>query len=579
MATSNRSDRLLAHATPNSEAARPEKLDGSEFDVVVVGSGFGGSVTAARLAAGGKRVCVLERGRSYGPGSFPRTPWEMKHNFWDRSAGLQGMFDVWSFQGMNAVVASGLGGGSLIYANVLWRPPEEWFFTDDPQSGQSLPWPVTRAELDDHYPQIEKELGATPYPYRDETPKTVAFDAALRACGLKPKDDLNLAITFGETTGQPFGAPGDNLHGKQRESCRLCGECDIGCNYGAKNTLDFNYLSDASRSGAEIHELVEVRSFTPTSAGFVVHAEEHPALIPGEKPRKPRELPEITVTCRRLVLAAGTLGTTHLLLRNRASVPGISPLLGTRFSGNGDYLSFARGCRSNGPDGRPAVHLIEGSIGPVITAGAMVDDERQGADGPGFVIEDGGYPAFAAWMVQTALSPLHLWQWRRDGLRLLIGRLRGELDRHMGAALSRLLGNQYEEAGTLAMLTMGRDTPDGVIRLRGDKLDVDWRKSGSERLFLRTEDAARRVTAALGGRYLDPLRLIRPITVHPLGGCPMGHVDGRDGVVDSYGRVFGVENLSIADGSVLPGPVGVNPSLTIAALADRHAQQLLEDLG
>jgi cholesterol oxidase len=125
---------------------------------------------------------------------------------------------------------------------------------------------------------------------------------------------------------------------------------------------------------------------------------------------------------------------------------------------------------------------------------------------------------------------------------------------------------------------MGRDTPDGVIQLRGEKLDVDWRKADSERLFLRTEDAARRVTAALGGRYLDPLSWMQPITVHPLGGCPMGHVDGRDGVVDSYGRVFGVENLSIADGSVLPGPVGVNPSLTIAALADRHAQQLIEDL-
>jgi len=141
-----------------------------------------------------------------------------------------------------------------------------------------------------------------------------------------------------------------------------------------------------------------------------------------------------------------------------------------------------------------------------------------------------------------------------------------------------MMGDQTEESGTLPFLTMGRDTPDGVMRLRGTKLDIDWQKRGSERLFLRAEDATRHVTAALGGRYLDLLRILNPITVHPLGGCPMGYVDGRDGVVDSFGRVFGVDGLSIADGSILPGPVGVNPSLTIAALADRHAQKLIEDL-
>jgi cholesterol oxidase len=267
------------------------------------------------------------------------------------------------------------------------------------------------------------------------------------------------------------------------------------------------------------------------------------------------------------VLSAGTLGTTLLMLRN---LPSVSPLLGTRFSGNGDYLTFAHGCRKA---------LIEGSRAPVITSAALLDDEHQGGDAPGLVIEDGGYPAFAAWMVQALRSPANLWRWRRWALRLLWGRLRGTLDLEMGAGLSALMGDQTEESGTLPMLTMGRDTPDGKMHLRDGKLDIDWHKRGSERLFLRAEDATKRIAAALGGRHLDPLRLLLPITVHPLGGCPMGYVDGRDGVVDSFGRVFGVEGLSIADGSVLPGPIGVNPSLTIAALADRHAEQLIGDLG
>jgi cholesterol oxidase len=182
-------------------------------------------------------------------------------------------------------------------------------------------------------------------------------------------------------------------------------------------------------------------------------------------------------------------------------------------------------------------------------------------------------------MVQALRSPVNLWRWRAWARRIVWGRLRGKLDLDLGAAMSELMGDQTEESGTLPILTMGRDTPNGVMSLDGRKLDIDWRKRSSARLYLRTEDATRRIAAALGGRYLDPLRFIEPITVHPLGGCPMGYVDERDGVVDSFGRVFGVDGLSIADGSVLPGPVGVNPSLTISALADRHARQLIEDLG
>src|SRR5215471_17271504 len=243
-------------------------------DVVVVGSGFGGSVSAYRLAQAGLSVVLLERGNAYPPDSFPRTPAQMSRAFWNPGAGLYGMFDVWRFSGCDSVVSSGLGGGSLIYANVLLRKDEHWFVRDDPlPDGGYESWPVTRADLDPHYDEVERMLGATPYPLEApgyaKTPKTHAMRDAAAELGLSWQLPP-LAVSFAPARG---AAPGlglpivdlsyGNLHGQQRSTCHLCGECNIGCNVGAKNTLDYNYLSAARHHGADLRTGHEVRAIRP----------------------------------------------------------------------------------------------------------------------------------------------------------------------------------------------------------------------------------------------------------------------------------------------------------------------------
>ena len=157
----------------------------NHYDAVIIGSGFGGSVMAYRLAEAGLNICVLERGKKYPPGSFPRSPEKMKKNFWDPDKKLYGMFDIWSFRDIAAIVSSGLGGGSLIYANVLIRKDEKWFVKEDINQGGYEYWPVDRQELDPHYDRVEKMLNAQKYPFNhspyNETHKTQALQFAVKA--------------------------------------------------------------------------------------------------------------------------------------------------------------------------------------------------------------------------------------------------------------------------------------------------------------------------------------------------------------------------------------------------------------
>jgi cholesterol oxidase len=571
------------------------------YDAVVIGSGFGGAVAAYQLVAEGKlRVLLLERGLPYPPGSFARTPRELSRSFWDPSAGLHGLFEMWSFSRVRALVSSGLGGGSLIYANVMLPKPPETFAAGP--SNDYVPWPIAADELKDWYAEAETFLAPTTLPAqyaerpreRGGVTKTQQFMAAARAQGLDPQlapiavtfraQDGQASATARPVPGEPFGA--DNLHGRPRHTCTLVGECDLGCNEGAKNSLDYTYLSRFVKSGraengesrARIFTCCEATSIEPApDGGYRVNFVEHRAARavvqrrrelhdPGEPLLDP-DTDETsaewtrTVTASVVVVAAGTFGSTRLLLASRPRLPRLSAQLGRRFSTNGDLLTVARECRA--PDG--TWRNLDPTYGPVITAYA-----QHTAGGRRLWMQDAGGPGVSAWAWQAGELPRDLWSARALGPSLLRGRHGGRISR----LLARALGSAASSSAMLPMLTMGEDIAGGRMRLEGDGLALDWDPRGRSRSYFDSAvSLAERFANHLGGRLGPPLaaRWAPGLTAHPLGGCPMG-ADARSGVVDSYGEVFGYRGLFVADGSIMPGPVGPNPSFTIAAMAGRIGQ-------
>jgi cholesterol oxidase len=549
--------------TESSPPSEPER----HFDAVIVGSGFGGSVMAYRLSEAGMSVCVLERGKAYPPGSFPRSPWEVGRNFWDPSEGLHGMFDVWSFRGIGAVVASGLGGGSLLWSNVVLRKDRSTFVQEPDEY-----WPVTYDDLEPHYERHEQMLKATPYPFDVEpynrTYKTKAMEYASGQLGLEwilPK----LAVTFDPGDGKPVpGEPirgEENLHGRTRLTCLLCGECNIGCNYGAKNTLDYNYLSLAKlRHGADIRTRCEVKRFAPRpEGGYAVDYVDHADNGTGHR-----------LSADRLVLSAGAFGSTYLLLKNRAAFPGLSDRLGTHFCGNGDLLALAVKARVNG-----GPRIVDPGYGPVITSTIRMKDEAEGGSSRAYYLQDGGHPQIVNWIFEASYQLNVIRQGLRLAKRMLKKWLRLDRRSDIGRDFAGFFSPATLTSTSMPLFSMGRDTPDGTMTLTEDGyLDLDWNKRNSTPFFEHLRGTARQVAEVLGAKFTDnpSWYASRLTTVHPLGGCPMGR-DEHEGVVDSYGRVFNHPGLLVVDGSILPGPVGPNPSTTIAAVAHRAAEQLISD--
>ena len=583
------------------------------FDAVIIGSGFGGSVMAYRLAEAGLRVCLLERGKAYPPNSFPRKPYDLGQNFWDPSSGLFGLFDIWSFKKSGALVSSGLGGGSLIYANIHLRKDPQWF-KEDREDGGYDPWPITYECLEPHYERVEKMMNVQEYPLAhppyDKTPKTLAMQEVNQHIQIGDPSThrwlpLNLAVSFktknvsSPDEDDPANPPimgaeipeeRPNYHtvttnrDQTRSTCRLCGECNIGCNYGSKNTLDYTYITAAIHQNphpARVETLCEVKTVTPVDGvGYRVEFLRHdPSTIDPASGKCPPP-PRFSITCKRLIISAGTFGSPYLLMKNIASFPLLNrDILGSRFSVNGDLLSFVINTKER-RNGKLVPRHLDPSFGPVITSAIRVGDslDGDGSTGRGFYMEDAGIPYLFSWIAELSGLPGTILR----GLKFFKMRLKYRTglnnDANLSAEIAKLLGPATTTMSTLALIAMGRDFANGRMSLKGDLLDCDWTRNKSKAYFDRVRRTGDAIAKALNGKYIDTPSykyLHQVLTAHPLGGCPMGFT-ANDGLVNSYGEVFGYPGLYVIDGSVMPGPVGPNPSLTIAAISDRAADHIID---
>ena len=510
---------------------------------MIVGSGFGGGVTACRLAEAGWRVCVLERGRRFGRDDFPERPEQAPGMLWHPSLNPSGMFELRLMRDVAVVTAAGVGGGSLVYANVQLRAPASVF------EDERWPAAISRGVLDPYYDRTEEALEprATPPGLR----KLMAFDTMAARAGLS-SERLPLAVHFGEEREHPFS-------GVPQRGCENLARCDIGCPRHAKNTVDITYLARAERFGAVVRPLEEVQRLERADGGWRISYRCLDGAGSGSL-----EAPVV-------VLAAGTLGSTRLLLKNRRRLGGLSPALGARFSGNGDALGAAFDPRA------PEVDDARMDVGPVMTSRIDLSDSEQ------LMVADGALPGNFSGLLKIVRGVNAITGWRRQLLRLKAVAVRAGLSDRLVTPRTLRLDPGQPISDSFVFLLIGQDAADGQMRLTPlfRQFDVRWSRTASEGLFERMERLTDRLAAAVDGdRYfaLEGGPLGKFVTVHPLGGCPMAD-DPAAGVVDQYGRVHGHEGLLVSDGSIVPTALGVNPSKTIAALAERNVDSLLADRG
>lgn len=496
----------------------------SQFEVLIIGTGFGGAIAAARLAKAGKKVLLLERGRSYdNPRPFPRTPHELSQSIWAPHEKLFGLLHFHFAKKLGTLGAAGVGGGSLIYSGVTERK--------NPSSFIPGVWPLTYTDLEPHYDRVEERIGAKPFSKISQ--RSRQFTEAGRILGLNPRA-ASLAI--------------------DESRCRNCGECIFGCNDNAKSSLDRNFITDAVTAGAELRTLAEARIIRPNlKGGYEV------GYIDWSKtPSRGHEPPIEVIRADRVILSAGSVNSTYLLLKNKCYLKNLSPVLGQNFGGNGDLLAFALSARGD----------LSPTDGPTITT--SLDGER-------FSIQDVGYPAFFAWMLQG----LGVTTWAGRGIKSIMARSASAFfakeHSNLGRVMSRILSPA--ERQLFILCSMGHEPATGRLYLDSrEKLELDWDRKSSEGYYDELRTGLRKLASQWDAKYIDFMHFFprRMTTVHPLGGCPMGETSAT-GLVDSWGRVFGHPKLYVSDGAILPSAVGINPSLTIAAMSDRVAQGILNE--
>lgn len=516
--------------------------DDHDYDWVVVGSGFGGSVSALRLAERGYRVAVLETGKRWADDDFATSAWQLRRYFWAPRLGLRGILRLSVLDHVSVASGVGVGGGSLSYANTLLVPDEEFFA--HPQWAGLRDW---RAALAPHYAEAQRMLGATTYVH--DGGECDPADALLHELALRRGvEDGYRRTDVGVFLGTPGVTVPDPIlggEGPDRTGCTRCGDCMLGCRVGAKNTLVKNYLHLAERRGVEIlpgHEVTSIRPIDGATgaSGYRVVAE--------DSSRRWRRRPARTLTAGGVVLAGGAIGTTSLLLalREGGDLPRLSDRVGSLFRTNGEFVPAVRLPRGTGPE---VSHRVS------ITSDVRLDTDTH--------VQTLVYGERAALM--TAALTFHTRPgptWRRT-FRLL-----GSVLRHPGQVLDGLRAGSRR-----AVMLLHMQHAPGALRLvRRDgrlRTEQDPGEPLPTHLPLSVEVSREMASLADGlpqAQLLDSVAGLG-MTAHPLGGAVIG-ATADDGVVDAEHRVFGYDNLMICDGSVVPANLGSNPSLTITALSE-----------
>ncbi|HCB48517.1 MAG TPA: GMC family oxidoreductase [Chloroflexi bacterium] len=543
------------------------------YKVVVVGSGYGGAIAASRLARAGQQVCLLERGVERHPGEYPNdeieTLPEIQTNLPSEHLGKQtALYDFHINDTMTILVGCGLGGTSLINANVSLRPDPRVF--DDPRWPQALRDDLDNL-LEDGYQRAEAMLKPVPYP--QDFPSLAKAESLELSAGAIGADCYRLPINVTFENGV-------NHVGVEQRACVLCGDCISGCNYWAKNTTLMNYLPDARNHGAEIYCQISVRRIERHDDHWRLR---YQVL---EEDQETFDGPLASVGADIVILAAGTLGSTEILLRSQMAGLSLSEKLGQGFSGNGDVGGIAynadRPVNSVG-FGRQKPGKIK-PVGPTITS--VIDLRKKLDVNQGVVIEEGSLPGSLAKGLPVALAKAArlvgedtdrgLADQIRELARKWISMIRGA---YHGAVLHSQI-----------YLVMSHDDSGGQLNLVNDRIRIIWPDIGRQSFVRLINAYLAEATQAIGGTIVEnPAWRMLPsknmVTAHPLGGCIMGE-DASQGVVNHKGQVFSGANgtavhdgLFVCDGAVIPRSLGANPLLTISAVAERCCSLLAEDNG